>query len=110
MIGVGVWLITEPPEVVTVLGNIGGSTVGGRLIVDVEVVDTTVGGEWIVVDGVVLTDGVVMADVVDVIGRVVVVDRVVILADVVEVDGGVEYDEEVVVVIVVGFVEVVGSE
>lgn len=42
MIGVGVGLITELLNVVAMLVDFGGNTVDGRLIVDVEVVDTTV--------------------------------------------------------------------
>jgi hypothetical protein len=49
VIGVGFWLRTGLPGAGVVLGNGGAITVGGRLIVDVEVVDTTVGGELVVV-------------------------------------------------------------
>lgn len=75
MIGVGV---TELPEVGAKLVDGGAITVGGRLIVDVEVVDTTVGEESVVGvvggDGVVVVDGILVVDGVVVVGVVLVVD------------------------------------
>jgi len=130
VIGVGVWLIAELPGAGAMFG--GGITVSGRLIVDVEVVDTTMWEGLVVVDGVVVANGVVVvADGVVVVadGVVVVVDGVVVVVDgavvvdrvvccgekalveVVEVDGAVECDGEVeIVVAVVLEWEVVAAE
>jgi hypothetical protein len=51
--GVGVCSIIEPEVMVGVLDIGGPITVGGRLIVDVEVIDTTFGEALVIVDNVV---------------------------------------------------------
>lgn len=121
-------MVIEPPEVGTILDIEGAITVGGRLIVDVEVIDTTWGEELIVVDGVAVTRGVVVTDgvVMVVSGVVMVVNGVVVVVDgvvaanvvvvvgrvgcvsetetveVIKLDDAIEGDEEMEVVVTVG--------
>jgi hypothetical protein len=119
VIGVGDWLETELPEVGAILCDDGVITVGERLIVDVEVVNTMFGEESIEVDvvveakgvvvaeGVIAAEGVVVEEGVVMIDRVVVVDGVIccteaVLVEVVKVDNADECDGEVEVVVVVG--------
>jgi hypothetical protein len=73
VIGVGVWPRVGLPGAGVVLGNGGAITVGGRLIVDVEVVDTTVREGLVVVYRVEMTGGGIVVDWMDVVNEGVVI-------------------------------------